>query len=670
MFMRPLKLTPRARSAFKWTAIGFGSLVLLLLIALALIDWNAFKGPIERMASARSGRTITIGGPLEVHVWSSTPRVTLSALTVGNPPWGKGDQPMVRIERVHAQLEWLPLLKGDVIFPRVELVRPQVYLHREPSGRANWTFENTRPSNAPAGKPPKLPVVRDFLVQDGQLIVHDEVLHLEVRGTVQAREQGTHENPQAFAIQGQGTLNKQPFSLHVAGGPLVNLDPDQPYPFHIELAAGDIRAGAEGRLRKPFDFARMSFDAHASGGDLADVYYLTHLALPNTPPFELSAHIDRDVKQIRVTELAGKLGQSDLRGELAIDASLKRPSIKGSLTSKQLRLKDLAASLGGKPTTPGTLQKVAEPPKRSRRGEQEAPPPANTRLFPTARLQVERVRAMDADVAFAAEAIEAGSLPLKKVAFHVKLDDGALALEPFEFEMPQGNVHGTAHIDARGKIPRTEIDLRMTNIQLDQLKGKAPDATPPLGGVMQARAHLTGKGDSLHDVMADADGRASVILPHGEVRAALAELTGINVARGLGLLLKGDKERDDIRCGVAQFDIQDGLMRADRVVFDTETVRITGRGDVRLGPEELDLEIKGEPKKLRLARLRTPIEINGHLRKPSIGIDTGKTLKQGAIATALGTVLTPLAAIIAFVDPGLAKDENCAALLASAEEQR
>jgi hypothetical protein len=88
---------------------------------------------------------------------------------------------------------------------------------------------------------------------------------------------------------------------------------------------------------------------------------------------------------------------------------------------------------------------------------------------------------------------------------------------------------------------------------------------------------------------------------------------------------------------------------------------------VRLGPEELDLSIKGEPKKLRFARLRTPIEINGKLRKPSIGIDAGKTAKQGAIATALGTVLTPFAAIIAFVDPGLAKDENCAALLQTAE---
>ena len=110
----------------------------------------------------------------------------------------------------------------------------------------------------------------------------------------------------------------------------------------------------------------------------------------------------------------------------------------------------------------------------------------------------------------------------------------------------------------------------------------------------------------------------SLILPSGEVNAALAELTGINVARGLGLLLKGSDAKAPIRCGVAQFEVKDGRMRADNVVFDTKDVRISGHGEIRLGPEELDLSIKGEPKKLRLARLRTPVEINGHLRDPSI----------------------------------------------------
>jgi uncharacterized protein involved in outer membrane biogenesis len=233
--------------------------------------------------------------------------------------------------------------------------------------------------------------------------------------------------------------------------------------------------------------------------------------------------------------------------------------------------------------------------------------------------------------------------------------------------MSQGKLSGTVHIDARGEKPRTRLDVRVKDVQLDQLKGKAPDAKPPLGGVLQARAVFEGTGDSVHDFMADANGRVSVVVPRGQVNAAFAELTGINVARGVGLLLKGNDDRAEIRCGVAQFDVERGRMQAQNVVFDTTNVKITGHGEVRLGPEELDLSIKGEPKKLRLARLRTPIEIGGHLRKPSVGIDAGKTLKQGAVAAAVGAVLTPAAALLAFIDPGLAKDENCAALLQTAQ---
>jgi hypothetical protein len=43
--------------------------------------------------------------------------------------------------------------------------------------------------------------------------------------------------------------------------------------------------------------------------------------------------------------------------------------------------------------------------------------------------------------------------------------------------------------------------------------------------------------------------------------------------------------------------------------------------------------------------------------------------KQGAEAAALGALATPLAAILAFVDPGLAKDANCSALLEEARDK-
>ena len=650
----------------KWTAIGLAGIVVVLFLILALVDWNRLKGPIERVASARSGRTVKIEGPLDVRIWSLSPSASVAGLVVGNPPW-EAPRPMLRIEQLNVQVKLLPLLIGDVILPRVELIRPEVYLHRDKSGRANWTFENTRPSNAPADRPAKLPVVRDFLIEAGRLTVRDEIIKLKVDGTVQARETLAQDEPFAFRIQGKGSINEQPFNVSIGGGPLINLDPDEPYPFELLVGAGDIRIDADGAVKKPFDLAQLEFNVRARGGDLADLYYLTQLALPNTPPFELSAHIERDANLIKVTKLAGKVGQSDLTGQLTVDASRKRPSISGDLQSRQLRLADLAASLGAQPKKAGSLQGEAEAPKPSSQGaKQAAPAAASARLFPTSHLQVERVRAMDADVRFKAGSIDAGSIPLKQVSLRVKLDDGLLTVAPLELEMPQGQVSATVRIDARGKLPHTQLDIRVKDVQLDQLKGKKPGAQPPLGGIVQARAMFEGSGDSMHDLMAGADGRVSIILPRGEVNAALAELTGINVARGIGLLLKGSDDRAEIRCGVAQFGVQKGTMRAENVVFDTADVRITGRGEIRLGPEELDLSIKGEPKQLRLARLRTPVEVNGHIRDPRIGVDVAKVVKQGAIATAIGVVLTPLAAVIAFVDPGLAKDENCGALLKAA----
>jgi len=58
--------------------------------------------------------------------------------------------------------------------------------------------------------------------------------------------------------------------------------------------------------------------------------------------------------------------------------------------------------------------------------------------------------------------------------------------------------------------------------------------------------------------------------------------------------------------------------------------------------------------------------VQGDLRHPSFKVDAKKPAAQAAGAVVLGTLLTPVAALLAFVDPGLAKDANCAGLLAEA----
>jgi AsmA family protein len=651
---------PRGLTFLRWTGIVIAALIVVVILVLAFMDWNLLKHPIERVASTKSGRTVTISGPLHVNVWSWKPSADVSGLVLGNPPW-EAARPMVKVDKVHVEFKWLPLFVGRLILPRVEIDHPQVYLHRDAQGRANWTFESKKPTNEKAAPPPRLPVIRDFLIRDGNLQILDEILHLQVEGTVLAHEHGSKDDPKAFRVDGHGTLNKEPFKMQVLGGPLINLDPDHPYPFDLTIEAGKLQLASNGRFRKPFDFGQIDLRVKTSGTDLADFYYLTQLAMPNTPPFTLEAAVDRNENQFKITDIQGTVGGSDIRGELHVDMSRKRANVTGKVDSKQLRLRDLAASLGTQANENANLSNAAP-------GKKKAPPNPNARLFPDSHLQIERVRAMDGDVQFEADSIEAGSLPLKHVAFHIKLDEGVLSLDPFEFQMPQGRLHGLVRIDARGKVPQTHLDVRLTNIQLAQLKGKAPNATPPLDGLMQARAVLDGSGDSVHSMLADAKGELTAILPHGEIRSAFAELTGINVAKGLGLLLTGNENKADIRCGVAQFAVDDGVMKAQTLLFDTENVEISGKGDIRLGPEELALIIQGNPKKPRLGRLKTPIRIGGHLKAPSIGVDTGKTVAQGAVAAALGALVTPLAAVLAFVDPGLAKDANCSQLIETARK--
>jgi hypothetical protein len=116
------------------------------------------------------------------------------------------------------------------------------------------------------------------------------------------------------------------------------------------------------------------------------------------------------------------------------------------------------------------------------------------------------------------------------------------------------------------------------------------------------------------------------------------------------------------------FDAKDGVLGSQQIVLDTEPTRIDGHGSVDLKDETVDLTLQGKPKHFQLLHLNAPITLSGKLQAPAIGVDTKPALTQGAIGAGLA-LLSPLAALLVFVDPGLAKDANCAGLLADAKSQ-
>jgi uncharacterized protein involved in outer membrane biogenesis len=646
----PQMIWLRLRALPRWGQGLLAAIVLIIgavLIFLAQPNWNWARPLVASIASGKLHRPVQIDGNLRVHLFSFTPTATVGGLKVGQPDWGAkaGLKPyLAEVESVAVTAELMPVFIGRIVLPRLQVERPNVQLYQDKDGRANWDFSDGRNT----GKPTKLPPIKNFIITDGRLTLTSVQRKLTFTGTVNAHEQADA-GGQAFALTGDGSLNNRKFDLSATGGPLLNVRTSVPYPFDMTVRAGDTRITAKGRVLHPFNLGQLSGAVTVSGRDLADLYYLTGLSLPNTPAYKIAANVTRNNRIYDIAGINGRVGGSDLEGALKVDTSRNnRPYLTGDLRSQLLDFKDLGSLFGAT---------AANAPQGAEISATPTAPAAARRLLPDATLDIERVRGMDARVRYKALAVKASpKLPLREVSLGVDLDHGLLVLDPVEFSFPQGRLQGTARIDARQAVQQNSLDMRLTGLRVQDF---VPDigGSKPLEGVLNARVKASGTGNSVHKAAASANGQLTLVMPQGTIRQSFAELMGVNATKGLFQLLTKDPHQTDIRCAVADFQIREGVMRASNAVFDTGVTRVNGGGTVNLKDESLKLVFKGKPKKFRLTHIDAPIVIGGHLSAPKFGIDPGPAVVQGGLALALNTLLP-------FVGIDYAKDANCSALMA------
>ncbi len=643
-----------SHKALAWTGALLAVLAIAIAILVAIWDWNWFRGPVERIASARTHREVRIEGDLNANVWTWQPWATVRNVTIGNPKWA-GAEEMGRFERIRVQIRLIPLLYGRVDLRELRFDRPSLDLYADKDGRRNWDFSDGRDR-----RPMRLPPIRNFVINDGRLDFKDVRRRLSFNATINAHERMGAQN-RGFELTGKGTINDQPFRMEVTGGPLVNIDRAKPYPFDADIRAGDTYVTARGAVPRPFDLGAFYMATTARGPDMADLFPLIGVALPNTPPYSLRGRLTRDDLIWKIDNLAGRVGDSDLTGDVKVTTGRDRPLLEAQLRSRSLDFDDMGAIFGGSPSVgPGESASPRQRAVGRTLGAQD-------RLFPDSPLDLTRIRAMDADVTYKAASIRDAPIKLNGGSVRVKLDNGLLEADPIRMELPRGLVQGHVNLNARKDVVATELDLRMSNARIETVLPFRFQGDAPVTGALVGRAKLTGTGNSVHKAFASANGEVMVVAPGGEIRKAFAELAGVNVVKGLGLLNK--KDMTDLRCAVAHFDTRRGIMTADTLLFDTGPVLIKGKGTINLDTERMDLTVKGKNKKFRLVRVLLPITLQGPIRAPKLGVKPGAAIAQGAGGVTLGSLLSPLAAILPFVDAGLAKDANCAGLIASAKAE-
>ena len=673
----------RTRKTLAWIGGIVVLLVVVLVVIISTFDWNRLKPTINAKVSEVLHRPFAINGNLAVRwlredgqggwrAWVPWPHVIAEDLTLGNPDWSKTPE-MASLKQVELRLSPLALLSQTVAIPRIDLKEPKAKLERLADGRANWTF--TFDAADPNAEPSNWKVDIGAIGFDkGQVSLNDQTLKTrldvlidslgkpipfsEIVGEKEAKksqDKGAVPQDYAFALKVNGEYHGQ--KLHGTGkigGLLALRDTNQPFPLQAQVSIADTKVALAGTLTDPLDLGALDLRLKLAGSSLSNLYPLTGVTLPDSPPYSTDGHLTAKLREatgatFTYDNFNGKIGSSDIHGDLSFVASKPRPKLTGKLVSNQLLMVDLAPLIGAD----------SNDKQKARGGSSKQPA---DKVLPVEEFRTERWRDMDADVEFTGKRIvQSADLPFTDLYTHVVLSDGVLKLEPLRFGVAGGKLDAQINLNGRDTPLQGRAKLTARNFKLKQL---FPTFEPMKTsfGELNGDASISGTGNSVARLLGTANGNLKMLINDGAISRSLMEIAGLNVGNYVVGKIFGDKDVK-INCAAADFGIKDGLATSRLFVFDTQNAIIYIDGTANFATERLDLKITPESKGFRVFSLRSPLYVRGTFAHPDAGVEAVPLLLRGAGMVALGVIAGPAAGLLALVAPSGDVPNQCAPLL-------
>jgi uncharacterized protein involved in outer membrane biogenesis len=619
----------RAARIMLWSAgILAGVVVLVVAGGYFYLTSTDFRGLVESRASDFTGRKTKID---KVTIdWGSTAHVHLAGLQLANPDWAKEPQ-MLRAEEADFDIRLWPLLKGDLVLPRLMLRKPEVVVEVGPQEQLNWSLgEAPVATEAAKAVAPKqryqTPLVGRLEITEGRVAYRDPKRKLDLDGTVSTATGKAGAQPTA-ELSLKGKLENQPLSVHFTGGSALMLrDAKEPYPLDIDVVYGGTRLTAKGTVQDPFQWTGANVDLTLAGPNLDQIYPLLGIPGPPTPPYRISGKLDREPGIWKFVNTKWHAGDSDLAGDILIDERKKPQVLTAKLVSNNLAFKDLAPLVGAPPGKSGNVS-----PQQAQTEQQLE---AAGEIFPNVPLHVERLRAMNMDVTLDAKRVVAPDyLPVQALSFRVLIDNGVATVKPLTLALVGGgSIAGDMAIDARTDAPRVRANLKGTDIEFGMFfrNSKYFDTTH---GRIQGRVVLAGQGRSLAQVMGGADGHIDAATTGGSVSDLMVSLAGLQIIDALALYVGGD-HRIPILCALGRLNFQKGIVSFDRTLLDTRKSVLHVTGKVALPSQTVQAEIKAAPKSFDLLDLHGPVIVEGKIRQPAIKIGRSIPIPTPVIGTA------------------------------------
>ncbi len=666
-----------------WSGGVFLLLIVVLIVVIATFDWNRLKPTINQKVSTELNRPFAIRGDLGVvwarqkdetgwRSWIPWPHVHADDVMLGNPP----DIPeitMVHLPRVEATLAPLALLTKTVYLPWIKLQKPDARLIRLSEKTNNWTFDFAESKDKEAAaKPSSWSFRLDNIIFDrGRVAIDDAVSKAnleifvdplgkalpfsEVTGT-KGKDGKDKPGDYVFGLKAEGRYNEQPLKgSGKIGGMLALRGEGTPFPVQADFRSGNTRVAFVGTVSDPMKMGGVDLRLKFSGDSLGELYELTGVLLPDTPPFETDGHLVAKIDPEKSSvydyrDFNGRIGDSDIHGSLTYTTGKPRPKLEGDMESRQLRLADLGPLIGVDSGKGTKAQKVRK----------QAPP--SGKVLPNDRFETDKWDVMDADVRFKGRRIEHGSsLPLSDLSTHIILKNADLQLKPLKFGMAGGTISANIKLEGDKKPMHGQAEIQARRLKLKQLMPDVELMQKTLGE-MNGDASIRGVGNSVAALLGNGNGNLKLLMNDGLVSRNLMEILGLNVGNYLIGQIFGDDEVR-VNCAAANIDLVNGVARPKIFAFDTENAVINITGTASMASEQLDLTINPESKGIRIVTLRSPLYVRGSFKDPQAGVKPGPLIARGAVAAALATLVTPAAALLALISPSEGQANQCQVIL-------
>ena len=287
------------------------------------------------------------------------------------------------------------------------------------------------------------------------------------QATMQASEsQGVH-------LSMEFNFRTVPFKLDFTGGTIDELiAASKPWPIEASLHADGLSLEGKGRVLGPSTTKDFDVSVELSGEHLHALNSLIEADLPALGPFSLAGTFSGSAKELTVSNMTGRIGGSDLLGNLDLSIMPDGIRLGGVLKAENIQLQDFLE-------TGHDVQRL----------EAEAP-------LQDFSIPVQAMKSMTVDLDMTVQHMFMGPSELGSLTISTSLGDGRLEMKPALGNVFGGTLEGTLVLDVREDVPSASIQATAQTFNygemLNQLK-----VTEQVEGFADMSLRYMGRGSTL-----------------------------------------------------------------------------------------------------------------------------------------------------------------------------